>query len=238
MDSCCTQNNERAQWWGRLISAAGIKYDPLHFQGLADMPLPTTGAHLMQFVCAMGWLRTSLPEFTTLIHPLSTFLTAAHTAAGGTRTKNAVARITINDLGWLATEVACFDACKQALIYATCLAHRDETCRLCVYTDASERHWPSIITQVPHAYLELPQADQNHAPLAFMSGSFVGAPFRWIIADKEGFAIMQTCQRLDYLLRCPAGFSIFSDHRNLMYIFDPRGHNPGLAQHSEARLLR
>jgi RNase H-like domain found in reverse transcriptase len=106
------------------------------------------------------------------------------------------------------------------------------------YTDASERHWSSIITQVPHADLELPHADQSHAPLAFLSGSFVGAPFRWSIADKEGFAIMHTCQRLDYLLRCPAGFSLFSDHRNLIYIFDPRGHNPGLAQHSEARLLR
>jgi hypothetical protein len=87
----------------------------------------------MQFVCAMGWLRTSLHEFTTLIHPLSTFLTAVHTAAGGARTKNAVAKIILNELGWSATEVACFEACKQALIHATCLAHRDESLRLCVY---------------------------------------------------------------------------------------------------------
>jgi hypothetical protein len=53
---------ERTPWCGRLISAAGIKYDPRHFQGLVDMPLPTTGAHLMQFVCAMGWLRTISPS--------------------------------------------------------------------------------------------------------------------------------------------------------------------------------
>jgi hypothetical protein len=43
---------------------------------------------------------------------------------------------------------------------------------------------------------------------------------------------------MDYLLRCPAGFSLFSDHRNLDCIFDPRGRNPGVAQHSEACLLR
>jgi hypothetical protein len=45
-------------------------------------------------------------------------------------------------------------------------------------------------------------------------------------------------QRVDSVLRYPAGFNLFSNHRNPIYIFDPRGFNPGLGQNSEARLLR
>jgi hypothetical protein len=162
----------QARWCGRLISKAGVKYDPRHLQGLIDMQVPTTGAELMQFVCALGWLRTSLPEFTTLTAPLTDLLHKVHNAAGGARTKKAVAKIILTDVGWSTDSVSCFDRCKDALINATSLAHRDECLRLCVYTDASERHWSSVITQVPYTDLGLPHDDESHEPLAFLSGSF------------------------------------------------------------------
>jgi RNase H-like domain found in reverse transcriptase len=168
----------QARWCGRLVSKDGVKYEPRHLQGLIEMPMPTTGAQLMQFVCALGWLRTSLPVFTTLVEPLMDILQAVHSAAGGARTKTAVAKIALADVGWTAKSVECFDTCKKALINATSLAHRDESLRLCVYTDASERHWSSVITQVPYTDLGLPHAEQRHQPLAFLSGSFTGAPFR------------------------------------------------------------
>jgi RNase H-like domain found in reverse transcriptase len=202
------------------------------------MSPPTTGDQLMQFVCALGWLRTSLPDFTTLLAPLADLMKKVYYVAGGLRTKRAVSKISLVEVGWSQNSTACFERCKNALLHAISLAHRNEILRLCVYTDASERHWSSVITQVPHTDLNENHADQQHEPLAFLSGTFTGAPFRWSIADKEGYAIMQTCERMDYLLRCPAGFSLFSDRRNLVYIFDPRGQNPGLAQHSEARALR
>jgi hypothetical protein len=36
----------------------------------------------------------------------------------------------------------------------------------------------------------------------------------------------------------PSGFSLFCDHRNLQYIFDPLTSNPGLARHSASKLIR
>ena len=61
--------------------------------------------------------------------------------------------------------------------------------------------------------------DMSHEPLAFLSGSFKGSHLRWATVDKEGFAIVSTFRRLEHLLW--NGVHIFTDHRNLAYIFNP-----------------
>jgi RNase H-like domain found in reverse transcriptase len=103
------------------------------------------------------------------------------------------------------------------------LAHVSQTKRVCLYTDASTSFSSSITTQVPPEDLDLPLAEQRHEPLAFMSGAFTGASGRWSIIEKEAFAILASCERLDWLLLRPEGFSLFTDHTNLIYIFNPHG---------------
>jgi hypothetical protein len=77
----------------------------------------------MQFVCVLGWLRTNLPEFTTLIAPLMDILQLVHAAAGGARTKKSVAEISLADAGWSRKEFASFDQRENALRHATSLVH-------------------------------------------------------------------------------------------------------------------
>jgi RNase H-like domain found in reverse transcriptase len=67
----------------------------------------------------------------------------------------------------------------------TTLAHPAPDKRLCLYTDASQDYWSAIATQVPPADLDLPQEDQRHEQLAFLSGSFTGTTRRWPIIGKE-----------------------------------------------------
>ena len=43
--------------------------------------------------------------------------------------------------------------------------------------------------------------NMSHEPLAFLSGSFEGSQLRWATVDKEGFAIVNTFRRLEYLFR-------------------------------------
>jgi hypothetical protein len=87
-------------------------------------------------------------------------------------------------------------------------------------------------------HLDRPTSEQYHEPLAFLSGKFTGSSSRWPIIEKEAYAIMAACDRLSWLLHRPDGFSIFTDHHNLTYIFNPYGHNPGLSSHTAAKLLR
>jgi RNase H-like domain found in reverse transcriptase len=95
-----------------------------------------------------------------------------------------------------------------------------------------------VITQVPPDDLDLPAAQQRHDPLAFLSGRFSGASKRWPIIEKEVFAIITSCDRLDWLLHCPAGFSLFTDHNNLTYVVNPHRLTPGISSHTASKLTR
>jgi len=103
---------------------------------------------------------------------------------------------------------------------------------MCLFTDASNTHWSGILTQVLPEERRKPIEEQDHQPLCFISGAFTGSSFNWSTPEKEGFAIVTSMCRLDYLI---AGHTvnIYTDHANLEYIYDPYGRNPGMA-HSTA----
>jgi RNase H-like domain found in reverse transcriptase len=161
------------------------------------MGLPNSDSDLQQFVCAMNWMRTGLPNYSVMIAPLHALIEAAYGRAGGKRTKNAVSKVMLCDVGWSAEHEKCFRLCQSALENLVTLAHVTPQKRICMYTDASSDFWSSITTQVPPEDLYLSPAEQRHEPLAFLSGSFTGAMYRWSILEKEAYAILASCERLD-----------------------------------------
>jgi uncharacterized membrane protein YgcG len=134
-------------------------------------------------------------------------------------------KISLHEAGWGNEHDASFQALKEALVNAVCNAHPREDHVLCLFPDASYEFWGSILTQVPKEDItgDKPIAQWSHEPLAFLSGVFRGAQLRWGIPDKEGFAIKESCTRLAHLLVRRGGFRMFTDHRNLRYIFNPVG---------------
>lgn len=88
------------------------------------------------------------------------------------RTKRAVFRASLSNLGWTESHTLAFQACKLAIVYCFTLSHQDKDKRLCVYTDASDCYWSGILTQVPVADLREEHKDQAREPLAFHSGRF------------------------------------------------------------------
>jgi Reverse transcriptase (RNA-dependent DNA polymerase) len=71
-----------ANFCGRLISADGIRFDPKGLQTLKEMHTPETVADLYQFVCAMNWMRVSIPDYAQLMAPLTFLMEAVHKLAG------------------------------------------------------------------------------------------------------------------------------------------------------------
>jgi RNase H-like domain found in reverse transcriptase len=61
---------------------------------------------------------------------------------------------------------------------------------------------------------------------------------RWPIIEKEAYAILASCERLDWLLQRPDGFSLFTDHHKLLYVFNPHGQHSSMSAHSAAKLIR
>jgi RNase H-like domain found in reverse transcriptase len=80
------------------------------------------------------------------------------------------------------------------------LAFPDPDKRICVLTDASDRFYAGLVTQIDEKQMDLPMEEQDHQPLAFLSGEFQGAKLRWAVPEKAGFAIVDTMTRVNYLL--------------------------------------
>jgi hypothetical protein len=74
----------------------------------------------------------------------------------------------------------------------------------------SDRFYAGMVTQIDEEQLDLPMEEQDHQPLAFLSGEFKGAQLRWTEPEKEGFAIVDTVVKVDYLLLSHDEFSILS----------------------------
>jgi Reverse transcriptase (RNA-dependent DNA polymerase)/RNase H-like domain found in reverse transcriptase len=201
----CNLFARTVRWCGRLITGSGVKFDPRRVQGLRHMSPPQVGADLQQFICALNWMRTSLPAFTTMIAPLHCLMEKVYVRAGNKRTKAPVAKISLGDAGGTEEHTQCSQACQSALEHAVTLAHTSLEKRVCLYTDASNEFWSSITTQVPPEDLDLPHADQRHGPLAFLSGSFVTTMRRWSVIEKEAYAVLASCERLDWLLLSQEG---------------------------------
>ena len=85
-----------------------------------------------------------------------------------------------------------------------------------------------MITQVPFTDLAKPHVDQRHEPLGFLSDQFTGSQLGWSTLEKEAFAVMETTNRMHWILATPDGFDFYTDHQNMIFLFDPLAIAPDL----------
>lgn len=109
---------------------------------------------------------------------------------------------------------------------------------LCLHTDASDRHWAAAATQCSPEDLSKPLTDQSHQPLAFLSGTFSEREEHWSTYEREAFAVVQGFRKLDYLLACDQSTRVFTDHRNLLFAFNPAAMEPSLGRHKVLKVVR
>jgi len=118
------------------------------------------------------------------------------------------------------------------------LAHRDPKQEICVYTDASEAHWAAVVTQSSKEDVMKPIEEQNHSPLAFVSAAFKDTESRWTMFEKEGYPIYQVFKKMDYLFITEENVRLYTDHRNLLFVFSPLSFEPSLGRHAVSKVLR
>lgn len=174
----CVLSLRSIRWGGRVILSEGIRFDPRCISGIHSMESPTTGAHLQQISCALQWMCQAILDFLTIIRSLSEFLEQDYEEAGK-RTKFAVGRIILANLGSGMTQENAFWRCKTALEHQVTFAHPDDSICLCVYTDASDLTWSGIVTQVSPADILKDHVYQRHQPLVIPSDRFPGRQLSW-----------------------------------------------------------
>lgn len=150
----------------------------------------------------------------------------------------AFTRIASDSVGWSQTEINAFHTCREALCKGSRLAHLEDNKRICFYVDALDDHWVGITTQIPIEDIHLPHNEKRHEPLSFLSGRFTDTQSRWSTFEEEAYSMMDTIERMHWLASCPKGFDLFTDHNNLVFIFDPLSLVPDTSQASMLKVSR
>ncbi|GMF46846.1 unnamed protein product [Phytophthora fragariaefolia] len=192
-------------WCGRIINNQGIGHDPARISALRDMPVPTTAAELQQLLCASNWMRAGLVDYARVARLLQERLDTALAAV------------------------------KELLGNSAILAYPDPNKQLCVLSDASDRGWGLVVSQVKEWQPDVPIREQEHELLVCMGGSFTGSALNWSVIEKESYPIVHACEKLEYLLLRPQGFRLYCDHRNIIFLFSP---SKELKRHIRGKLLR
>ena len=233
----CKLFKKKLRWCGRIISGEGYTMDPTNLSGLQDMHMPKTAAGLSQFIYCCRWMSMSIRNFAQRIGSLNDVLEEAY-AKSGKRTKKSINKIALSMLSWGPTHEATFRKLQDSLRSAVTLAYPDPDKMICIFTDASDRYWSGVVTQCDPEDLNLPIGEQNHVPLAFLGSAFKGASLNWSTFEKEAFAIFQTFEKLDYMLMGHKHTHVFTDHRNLLFVFAPLSMEPSLGRHIVSKVQR
>ena len=233
----CKLFRKELRWCGRVISADGYKLDPTRLSGLREMGLPKTAEELAQFIYCCRWMSLSIPDFARRIAPLTGILEEAYKKSGK-RTKKSIRKTALSSLSWGPQHEETFFNLQYSLKTAVTLSYPDPEKSICIFTDASERFWSGVVTQCNEADLNLPPSEQRHEPLAFLGSQFKGSSLNWSTFEKEGFAVFQTFEKLDYMLLGHARTHVFTDHRNLLFVFAPLALEPSLGRHIVSKVQR
>jgi hypothetical protein len=58
------------RYCGSLITKDGVRFDPKNMQALQTMCEPQNGADLLQYVAAVNWMRSAIPNYSQRVAPL------------------------------------------------------------------------------------------------------------------------------------------------------------------------
>jgi transposase InsO family protein len=236
--SKCELFSTQVLWCGHLVDAEGIAINPAFLSAVRDIPVPENAATLRQFLASANWVRNRIPQFAKLVTPLQELLVKLLATCKRKTTRVASKALLKDD--WTAIHTTAFNDLKESIANAVKLAHVRDEATLCLFTDASDLFFGAILTQIPADVFDA-TGDPNewpHEPLGFISGAFRNAQLRWSVCDKEGYAIKIACEKFTHLLIRERGFILFTDHRNLTFIFNPRGQVASVAKPQADRLER
>jgi len=115
-------------------------------------------------------------------------------------------------INWTTELDVAFKHCKEKLAKATLLAHPIPDASLSLTTDASDTAMGAVVHQL---------AGDIQQPLAFFSKKLSSAQTKYSPYDRELLAIYTAVKHFRHLLE-EREFTIFTDHKPLIYAFNKK----------------
>jgi RNase H-like domain found in reverse transcriptase len=138
-------------------------------EALQTMQEPQNGADLVQYVATVNWMRSAIPNYLKRVAPLQAALAKVFESKIR-RTKKDEAAVLLIHL-WGSEEQSAFKDLQATIMESMPLAFPDPDKRICVLTNASDRFYAGLVTQIDEEQLDLPMEEQDHRPLAFFQAS-------------------------------------------------------------------
>ena len=225
----CDLFTHSAKFCGRIFSPDGVGHDPDRIEALIAIPQPQTARDLQQFLMAAQWMSRSIPEYNKKVSALQEIFEKCMKDQPS-RKKSVARQVKLSRYGWSPSHALAFEKLKNAIAQSVRLAYPRDDMIQCVFTDANESCTAGMVTQIPVEDANKPIHLQRHEPLGFVGHRFNKCEMNWTVAEKEGFAVKDTMEKLDYLLQMKRPFKLFSDHKNLIQIFSPTNVSKPTAQ--------
>lgn len=175
-------------------------------------------------------MRQHIPDYSRECKPLRHFL--EEHIKGTNRKSTTLKNIT---LVWNENSKTAFQHMIQLIKNTIPLEYPNPDAELFLFTDASNDGWGAVLMQGTAYDSTKILSDQAMKPIYFLSGLFTGSSHRWSVIEKEAFAIVESVERLDFLLTRIKPFYIMTDHKNLQYIFAPNNELKTATRHKISR---
>ena len=162
-------------------------------RSVLDFPKPVIAKQLKSFLELVNYFRDFIRNQSSIVHPLHQLILNYN------KTKKII---------WTLEADACFDLIKSEVAKRTTMHFLNDHAPISLQTDASDYGVGGYLFQI---------VDGKEIPVAFVRKSLSNTQLRWSVIQKEAYAIFFSCSYLKSLLR-DHKFTIFTDHRNLLFI--------------------
>jgi hypothetical protein len=132
----CNLYGTEVRYYGRVITAEGVRYDPRTMSTLQQMGTPQNGGDLLQCVATLNWIRSSLPLFAEKAAPLQDLLEVVYKEARDAPRRR-VPRYLWKRSGRRRLRRS-FRQLQEDILTLMTTAHPDPKKRVCVCTDGSD----------------------------------------------------------------------------------------------------
>jgi RNase H-like domain found in reverse transcriptase len=157
--SKCVFFANTVRYCGRLITKDGVRFDPKNMKAVQIMLEPQNGADLVQYVAAVNWMQSAIPNYSKRVAPLQAALAKVFEGKSR-RTKKAAAAVSLQHL-WGPEEQTAYKDLQAAIMESMTLAFPDPDKRICVLTDASDRFYAGLVTPIHEEQLDLLMKEQD-----------------------------------------------------------------------------
>ncbi|UYV82739.1 K02A2.6-like, partial [Cordylochernes scorpioides] len=188
----CQFGVKTVKFLGHTLSSEGLFIDEEKLDAITKMEAPRSTKELKSFLGMMNYLGKFIPNLADKLQPLNSLLS------------------TKNEWVWDEPQKKSFNLLKQELVSRPNLALFDPSRTTIVSADASSFGIGGVLRQE--------QPDGSLKPIAYVSRTLSETEKRYSQIEKEGLAIVWTCERLkDYVTGIK--IHIETDHKPLIAIF-------------------